>query len=491
MTGPTVDTTTAQDGVTLIPARQRSFGRLRAGAVGTVAVGVMAMAFAAPSTSMFFNSPFAALNAGKAMPAAFLISTIGIAFVAWNIASFARKIPSSGYAFNYVSQGLGAIPGFVSGWMAIFAFVGTPLIVPPVFGVTVSDLIRRLTGVNIHWAIFTIILLAAVLAMAIIGIRESLGVGGIFLVFEVSVLIIFAVYMIAKGGLQGNDLSTLSPGSAPSLGGLAVALIFGILSFQGFESAATLGEEARRSREEVPLAIMAAVLVTGIFYVFVSYGATIGWGPSHMHGYATAGSPLPVLAQRYAGNWLADLFDAVVSASLLAGTIASMNAGARILYAMGRERMLPSILAKTHPEKHTPWVAAIVITALGGAGGVIFGLAWDPYQVWGFLGTVLALSAIFVYILVSIAVGPYYRREHPDEFSPISHVLVPIVAIVIMLLPLVINGGLLYPVPAYPFNLPPYIALAWLIIGGGIVVYLRRYRPETLERAGRLMAEPE
>src|SRR5438270_13082286 len=95
------------------------FGRLHGGVLGAFAVAVMAMAFAAPSVSMFFNSPFAALNAGKAMPLAFLISGIAVLFVAWCIASFARKIPTSGYAYSFVSHGMGPVIGFVSGWVGV------------------------------------------------------------------------------------------------------------------------------------------------------------------------------------------------------------------------------------------------------------------------------------------------------------------------------------------------------------------------------------
>jgi len=148
-------------------------------------------------------------------------------------------------------------------------------------------------------------------------------------------------------------------------------------------------------------------------------------------------------------------------------------------------------LARVHPERKTPWVAIIVTTAVGGAIGVFFGLVWSPLQWWGFLGTVLALSEIFVYILVSLAVAPFYYREHRSEFSPLSHVVVPLLATGIMLLPVVLPGGLVYPVPAYPFDLTPYIALAWLAIGGVIVFWLTRHDPERVRQAGQLIAEPE
>jgi amino acid transporter len=467
----------------------QSFRRgLRAGAIGALAAGVMAAAHEAPSVSMFFNSPFAAANAGKGMAASFLFASIIIALVAWVISLFSAKLPTSGYAYTFVSRSLGPRAGFVSAWMTVLVFVGTPLIVPPAFGVTFSDLIHRLTGVRINWAILTVLLLVFVTFLVIRGVRESLEAGAVFLIFEVLVIGAFAVYVLFKAPGPQAPVA-LSPTAAPSLGGFAVGLIFGILSFQGFEAAATLGEETREAKRRLPLALMTAVLVTGVFYTFVSYAVTVAWGPDKMQGYADAGTPFAVLAQNYVGSWLAVLFDGVVCAGLVAVTIAAVNAGARVMFAMARERLLPTAFARTHPVRQTPHVASAAIVIFGGLGGIIFGLAWDPLQVWGFIGSVIALSAILVYILVCVSLIPFIRREHPAEFSWAQHLALPLVATGLLLIPLLIKHGLLWPPPAYPFNLPPYITLGWVVIGAAMVAYLGRTRPRALEQAGKLITE--
>jgi amino acid transporter len=469
--------------------RSRAAG-LRRGAIGGLAAGVMAAAFSAPSTSMFFNSPFAALHAGKAMTAAFLVSAIAIGFVAFNIASFSSKLPSSGYAYTFVSHGLGPKAGFVSAWMTLLAFVGTPIIVPPYFGMTLSGLIDNLTGVHIHWAILALLLLAFVGALAILGISDSLKVGGVFVVIEIAAVVAFAVYMLVKSP-HGQAPAAFSPTSAPSIGAFALAMIFCILSFQGFESAATLGEETDNPRVRVPQALIGAIVVTGLFYTFTSYAAVVGWGSNDMDKYAGDASPWITLAQHYAGSWLADAFSAVVAAGLLAGTIAGVNASARMLFAMGRERVLPPALGVANERTRTPVFASLVVVVAGGLGGVIAGLVWSPSQVWGFFGSIIALAAVFVYIMVSLAVVPFFRREHRAEFSPGRHVVVPVVAIAILLMPLLIKNGLIWPLPPWPFNLVPYLALAWLAIGAAITAYLQVKAPERLESAGRIVVDDE
>jgi amino acid transporter len=464
-------------------------GKLRAGALGAVAVGIMAIAFEGPSVSVFFNSPFAGASAQKGLPFAYILASIAIALVGWTVASFSRKLPTSGYAYTFVSNGLGKPLGFIAGWMTLMAFAATPLIVPPAFGVTFSDLIDRLIGVKIPWILLSLALLLGVGALVIVGIRESLKAGAIFLVFELVVLGGFALYMVINGGPEGNDLSTFSPSAAPSFGSLGLALVFGILSFQGFESAATLGEETKEAKRRIPLAVMSAVFVTGIFYTFVAYGATIGWGPSKMAGFGAAGTPWTVLAQHYGGDSLAELLDGVVCAGLVAVTIAATNGAARVLYALGRERLLPSALGVVSPRTHTPWIAALTVLVLFGGGGTIFAAAWDPLKTWGFFGTVQALSAIIVYILVCVACMRFFWTRHRAEFNVLSHLVVPVLAIGVLLLPLVLRGGLLWPAPKYPFNLPPYVALVWLAAAVGIATYLVKRRPDALQRAGQVFTD--
>jgi amino acid transporter len=470
-------------------SHSRTGGGLRAGAIGGLAAGVMAAAFSAPSTSMFFNSPFVALHAGKAMTAAFLASAIAIGFVAFNIAQFSSKLPSSGYAYTFVSHGLGSKAGFVSAWMTLLAFIGTPIIVPPYFGMTVSSLIASLTGVHIHWAILALLLLAFVGTLAVLGISDSLKVGAVFVVIELVAVAGFALYMLIKSP-HGQVPEAFSPTGAPSIGAFATAMIFCILSFQGFESAATLGEETVDAKVRVPRALLGAIVVTGLFYTFTSYGAVVGWGAKDIDKYAADSSPWVTLAQQYAGSWLANAFAAVVAAGLLAGTIAGVNASARMLFAMGREGVLPSALGAASARTRTPVTASLVAVGAGLC-GVIAGLIWTPSNVWGFFGSIIALAAVFVYIMVSVGVSRFFKREYPAEFSPAKHVVVPVVATLILLMPLLLKGGLLWPLPAWPYNLVPYLTLAWLVIGGLIVAYLQAKRPERLERAGRIVVDED
>lgn len=461
---------------------------LKAGAIGGLAAGAMAVAFAAPSVSMFFNSPVMAASAGRALPASFIVSAIAIALVAANLAAFAAKLPTSNYAYSFVSHGFGPSTGFVSGWLAVLVYVGTPILVPPVFGTTMSGLLDRLFGVSIPWWILTLLLLVIAVILVIRGIEQSARVGMIFLCIEMTILGCFALYMVFNGGPHGQQPASLLPTTAPSFGGIGLALVFGTLSFAGFESAATLGGETRDPLRVIPRALMLAVLIAGVFYAFVSYAAVVGWGANHMASYASAsGTPFNSLALRYGGQWLADLLDVVVLSGLLAVTLAALNAASRVLHALGSEGLLPRSIGTVSPKTGAPQRAALLVAIVGGGGGLLFGLLWTPQNVWNFTGTIAALGTIFVYMLVSASTIVYFRRAHRADFSLVRHLVIPLLAIGVLCLPLVLKGGLIWPAPAWPFNLTPYIVLAWLLIGVGIVAYFKGRQPEILTRAAEAL----
>jgi amino acid transporter len=260
-------------------------------------------------------------------------------------------------------------------------------------------------------------------------------------------------------------------------------MLWGILMFIGFESAGTLGEEARSPRRTVPVALFTAAGVIGVFYVFSGYAAAIGFGHSHVASFVADGNPFLTLATRYWGfTWL---FALTVLNSQFANLISGCNAFVRVLFSMGREGILPRLLGTTD-RSHIPQAAL--------AGYMVFSLAYalgvgsqiSPLGVYAFAGTILGLAMVICYILMSAAVIRFYRRDYPAEFSPLRHGLFPVLGAVLMLLPIY---GLVWPVPAYPSNLVPWIVLGWLAVGGGYLWAIHRSRPELLTAMGRVFGD--
>jgi amino acid transporter len=302
-------------------------------------------------------------------------------------------------------------------------------------------------------------------------------------VIEIAIFLLISTLLIINA--DNNTLSVFIPGDdgvRPAFQGM----IFCLLAFIGFESAAPLGEETAEPRRTIPRAVVWSAIVVGLFYVFNYYAATVFFGPDRMTEFYAfnEGDPWGFMANEVLGT----LGGLLVIFAILNSSIANANAGAtaatRSLFAMGRASLLPRFFAAIHPETRAP-VNAVhfqAITALIIAVVLGFVLTNDPYafglNVYVFLGTMLGLIFAGIYILVNVACIGYFWRARRDEFNWLKQLIVPILGGIAMVAGLLaVLGGLT--IAVLDVELPPYeTALKWTapIVGVwvvlGIVVYV-------------------
>ena len=154
-------------------------------------------------------------------------------------------------------------------------------------------------------------------------------------------------------------------------------------------------------------------------------------------------------------TWIIDL---VVALSTMAFVLAAFNAAVRLLYAMGREHMLP--------HQPSPPVALQDAACRGRRGDVLALAIGLPISIhnggflaFAYIGALSGLALIILFISVSVGVIVAFRRQYKADFNPFLHVVLPILGIITFGIPLV---GTFYPVPAAPYNYFPYITLGWL-----------------------------
>jgi amino acid transporter len=462
-------------------------GRLKGGAISAVGAAVMAMAFMGPAAAVTFNTAPGAAKIGLALPLGILLAMLVCLIVAYTIGSFSSKLPSAGFAhtFNTAAYGKGA--GFLSGWILLIAYgcVGSMLFAA--FGAFGSDFLKIQFGWHVPWWILSALIMVAVGLIGSAGISSSVKTSLIFLVLELGIIVALFATIAGKGGTGGNSFAPFSPGnSLTGLSGIGFGMLWGILMFVGFESAGTLGEETKDPRRGVPRALFIAVILVGIVYVFSGYAAAIGFGAGHVDALAADASPWTTLSNRFWGPNVAWLFLLTVLNSQFANALAGSTAGVRTIFALGRERILHRSLGTTN-HRDSPvaaWGAYVLFSAV-----LTFGLGAliTPLGVYGFLGSLLALGIVILYIMMNIGLGRYYRRNFPEEYSALRHVVLPAIGSVLMLLPIY---GLLWPIPDWPYNLVPYILLIWVVGGAGYFLYLRKNHPERIEAMGHVW-EPD
>jgi amino acid transporter len=461
---------------------------LKRGALTTLEAMVVSMGFMAPSVAMFFNTPFIAQFAGAAMPLAMLLSFAAVFLVALGFSQLAQRTASAGSVYAFISNAINPRTGFMGMWLFIIGYAIFEAATYSIFAAFASEELNRIFGQSVPWIIPFFVIAGLVYTLSVLGVTQSVRGGLLFLAYEIIIVTIMLLAVVFQGGAEGNTLSVFNPTTGNGLGGVFLGMIYGIMSFVGWKAAASLGEETRDPHTSIPRALLGAVALIGTYYIFVTYAATIGFGPGGMDDFAQDTAWFDTLTRRFLGDGWAPFVGLAALTGAIASAIGIHNSTVRLLFSLGRDGLLPRAMARVHPTRRSPYVAASVQAGFSVILGLIFGylVFGDPATTYGYFGGLGTLAVLFVYIFINVSVFLYFYRKERENFSFVRHALIPLVATAAVLLPI---RGLLYPVPDPPYNLWPYLLAAWVLIGLVILFVLSRRRPDLLEAMGAAFSE--
>jgi amino acid transporter len=270
-----------------------------------------------------------------------------------------------------------------------------------------------------------------------------------------------------------------------------MAMVFAFTGFIGFEAAAALGEESSEPLKMIPKAILSAVLVAVVFYVFVTWAMSVGFGVANAGKWASDPAALDTLATRYVGSWFATLVDVAVVVDAFVAALAGAALVSRTAFAMGREGGLPRAFAWTHPRFKTPWVSILATMAL-----TLVLVSWLARGTWNnaftyfaFMATTATFGILGAYILTALAGMAYFWRMRVASaiaYNPFWDAVVPVGAIVICALTIYWS---VFPRPPAPISYAPYVAGGWLALGLVWLAWLRARAPEKVAQFGSVLAE--
>jgi amino acid transporter len=444
--------------------------------IGLRSVLFQSIAFMAPGGSVVFGLGLIILYANVAAPLALAVSLIAPLCVAECIGQLARYIPSAGGFFSYITAALGRAAGFAAGWgWAVMAFVG-PTIGALLFGIVGNDFCNTYLSVDVPWWLLSGAVMIVTATTTLVGVKLSTGVTIVLGVLEVSILLLVMVALIIHAG-GDNTIQVLNFNKASSFGNFALGIVYAVAVFVGFEAAAPLAEEVKDPRRNIPRAVIGSTALIGLFYVLAIYTAVVGWGPGKLDGYLASPDPWREMANQL-GGWVAFFVIVAILNSLFAVTQAGFNASTRLLFAMGRARVLPSALARIHPKYETPWVAIAVVFALSATASLGFGLWKGAFNAFVFYIPIVSLVFISLYIVTCIATPLFFGRVRRNEFHWFWHGLVPLVGGGTLL---VVLYKSVHPMPAYPASWAVWASLGWIV--AGIVI------AAALELTGKLPAD--
>ena len=483
-------------------------GELAGGVLGLPSVLFCIVTGAAPLAAMLFNVPVATLGGGYASPAAFLVATIALTIFSVGYIAMARRVTSAGGFYTFVSRGLGRVAGLGVGYLIALCYI---IFSAAVLGVTAyfaSTTVASITGVDLPAWLYMIIGLVLVSLFAWFHIELTAKVLGVLLVGEVLVLAVMAVGIFAVGGAEGLSLAPLNPvnifdnSAAVEVfgGGAAGIALFGAFwSWVGFEMAPNYAEETRDPHKIAKTATYGSVIGLGVFYVIMSYAFVTGWG---LTGSANAvksqyageiASAFYPLTDRYVGSWLTLLMEILIVTGSFACTMSFYNTGARYLFALGREGVLPGALARTS-KRQSPAAASMTVTGIVALYCLAF-VIYDPSTegallklgTWSPLLGVLGILA--VQALVSIAIIRYFLTSGKADFHWWTTLVAPVIgfaAMAVACVLLVVNrGDLSGAADAVYIEVLPWVVLVIFIVGMAVAAYLRSSAPDRYARIGQ------
>jgi amino acid transporter len=478
------------------PTTLATAGELRHGILNLADALAQSIALLSLALGVGTATSAAAIYAAGATPWAYVVAGVGCLCLASVIVRFTARMASAGGVYTYIARGLHPQGGFIGGWLYGTAFAVGISFVLAIGSVTMSALLTNHTGWHPGWFACFLILLGALLVFAFFDIRLSTRTQLVLGAAGVVAILILAIIVLAKGGDSGVTVQPLNPAKLPSTHGLFLAVVFAFTGFIGFEAAAVLGEEAVEPRRAIPRAILTAAVVAVVWYVFVTWTMSVGFGVANSGKWAQDVAPLDTLATRYSGTWLTVLVDLAVITSAFIAALAGVHLTARTFFAMGREGGLPRVFAWTHPRFRSPWVGialALVITFLL---DLILGRHWNhpapnPFTYVQFMALTATLAILAVYILVALSGMLFFWRTRASQnvgYNVVLDVVLPLGAIAIC-------GYTIYksvhPLPPSPMKYGPWVALIWLGIGVAIALWLNVRRPERVRAFGSILGEGE
>ena len=465
---------------------------LRRNTLNTPEVFAQSVANMSPTGAMALLPLLVFATAANGTWLSFAIAIVLMVFVGYCAAQFSRRANSAGSFYVWVTQGLGPGAGHTAGWALQLGYVATGVATILGFGIFGADFLNRVSGGAIaadnRWvlAVLFVVDFVVPLTVAIMDMRLSARTSLTLETISVALILVLCIAIwVHKGGIF--DTSQLSL-SGVGTSGVVVGVVLAIFAFVGFESAGSLGMEARNPYRTIGRAILTSSIGVGLFYVVVSYSQVFGFAGTKP-GFSKSTAPLPDLANIVGLNALAPIMDIAIVLSLFACTLACINASARIAFTMAHDGMGVPALTRTHGSRRTPhigiWVVAIPMVVAAVVPVVVGSSAVD---VTSWVGTLATYGFMLAYALVSLGAPVFLNRL--GVFNPLAMVVgaIGVLSMAFVFwanwLPQLIPGGAFSALSGVFFWLP-YIFLAWTVVGLAWYFVARSRNPELVRQVGR------
>jgi putrescine importer len=369
-------------------------------ALGLGSVVLIGLAYMTPLIVLGTYGVVAQLSNGT-VPTAYLVTLIAMLFTALSYGRMASLYPISGSAYTYVGKEMGPQLGFLSGWLIQLDYFFLPMVA---WLIGAAYLSAQFPGVPRAVWIIAFILITTVLN--VIGIRVAARANFLLMVLQLLVLGIFVALCFAYFVRGDTGASLWSPffneNTTPAA--IAAGAALAAYSFIGFDAVTTLAEETRNPRRTIPRAVLITALFCGALFIIAAYATQLAHPGA---SFRNADSAAFEIAGTIGGNLFASFFLAGLVIAQFAAGLAIQATSSRLLYAMGRDGVLPRpILGYLQPRFRTPVFGIALIGIVG-----LAALFLDVTTSTSFIN----FGAFSAFTLVNLSVIVYFLRHRTQR----------------------------------------------------------------------------
>jgi amino acid transporter len=443
------------------------------------AVGI-SVALMAPSMAANINPQGTAGLVGRATPLAFLLAAIAVLLIAYVFVRLCQYYRHAGSVYVFAGATLGSRAGAVAGLSLFGTYVFYALVTSSAAGVFGALFLDEMNVWNNQpwWAGFLVggVALALAFMFAVIPAR---GATSLLLTAEgltVALIVVIAAIVLIKilaGNAPGGqsftlDMFKVTPGTHSS--DLFLGIIFGLLSFAGFEAAATLGEETHNPRRDIPRAILGTAIFGGIYFTVITAIEMMGFGTNSkgVAAFTSSGALMGDLGTTYVASWVGDAITLGAAVSAFACCLACVVGAARLLFAISRDFAPRSALAQTG-RFDTPALATGVVTVLVLLIALFCAIVANakPFDTFLWSGTIGTLILLVAYVLATLGCIKLVFIDRKLDVA-FWQVVIPLAALVML-------GYTMYRnVFPYPSSGPPHwfpiVAFGWVVLVAVVMI---------------------
>ncbi|MBY3987833.1 APC family permease [Rhodococcus fascians] len=462
------------------------------GNLGTLGLFFSIMSFNAPLVVVMGVIPIMiAVGNGIGTPILFVIGGVIVAAFATSFLRMSNVLQRPGAFYAYVTAGLGKQIGLGAGFAMLLAYFACAAGYLPFAGNVLGSLVSEtFNGPELPWFVWAFVFWAVVALVGYLRIDFSAKVTAVILMGELIVVFIYDVAVFARGGAEGLSGAPFAPAHWFD-GSFAIGLLLACGMFGGYEVTVLFRDEVRNPERTIPRAAYgligcAVLLYAGTSWLFIN---AVGVGNAVSETTAESTGAIDTTIAEFGGQYLLDAATVLVATSALAVIVCAHNVGARYLFNLSADGVIPRALSRVHPRHGSPYRAsmAMSVAALVLNGGVVL-LHIESMAFYGAMLGIAALTGISVQFVTAVAIPVYLTRTGNHRGHVLKSVVAPVFAAIgfgVIVALSVTNFPILTGGSQALSNVLLVFVFAFFAAGVVLALWLRHRRPQIYAKIGR------